>query len=456
MCLRLKDNYVLRGWKGLPYGITDTRTGRILLLDALTFQAANFCDGQTELNSPLLLPAHRTAIEKLTKEGLVEECGRGAGLAWYQKYRKTEAHFADSVHWSITGKCNLRCRHCYMSAPQAKYGELTTQQCLDIIDQLADANVGKVSLTGGEPLVREDFWQLVDALIEKRIVISQLYTNGVLITDDLLEQLKARDIECGIYLSFDCCGCHDWMRGVPGAEQAAIDAAKRARRHGFSVGMETALHKDNLDMLMQTYEFLKSLDITSWKISPTVSVGNWEREQGQYDMPIDELYDAYLELIKRYDSDSAPFAMMLGGFFYCGKGSSDYRIPFIRFDGSENALRQTVCRSCRIHPYIMADGGLLPCIPMTGTYIEKEMPNLCATTFTEAMRDSRYFDIIDMRLKDLFRENAECSDCEHKLRCGMGCRAHAIDCTGSFYGIDPACCYFFKNGYEERIRNLLE
>jgi radical SAM protein with 4Fe4S-binding SPASM domain len=456
MYLLLKDRYVLRGWKGLPYGITDTVTGYTNLLDALSFQAASFCDGQTDLSSPLLLPAHHAAIEKLVKEGIVEACAPGQGLADHQKYRKTEAHFADSVHWSITGRCNLRCRHCYMSAPQAKYGELTTEQCLEIIDQLAAANVGKVSMTGGEPLVREDFWQLVDALQEKRIAISEIYTNGVLVTDEFLEQLKSKKIACGINLSFDCCGRHDWMRGVRGAEQAAVDAIKLARRHGFSVGIETALHKDNLNVLMQTYEFLKSLDITSWKISPTISTGNWEQEQGKFDIPINELFDAYMELIRKYHTDGAPFAMMLSGFFYCGKGSGDYSMPFIKFDGSEKALRQTVCRSCRIHPYLMADGKLLPCIPMTDTYIEKDMPSLLETTFTEAMRESRYFDLIDMRLENLFRENTECSDCEHKLRCGMGCRAQAINCSGSYYGVDPACCYFFKNGYEERIRGLLK
>jgi radical SAM protein with 4Fe4S-binding SPASM domain len=456
MYLRLKDNYVLRGWKGLPYGITDTRTGQTLLLDALTFQAVSFCDGQTDLSSPLLLPSHHEAISKLMKEGIVEECSQSHLLDSYQKYRKTESRFADSIHWSITGKCNLRCRHCYMSAPQAKYGELTTAQCLEIIHQISDANIGKVSLTGGEPLVREDFWQLVDALIEKRIAIYQIFTNGVLVTDEFLDQLKAREIQCAIYLSFDCCDCHDWIRGVPGAENAAIEAIKRARSRGFSVGIETALHKDNLAKLTETYELLKSLDITSWKISPIVGVGNWEQLQGQYDIPIKDLYDAYLPLIKKHAADNAPFAMMLSGFYYCGKGSNQYIIPFIKYDGSEKSLRKTVCRSCRINPYIMADGRLLPCIPMTDTYIEKKMPNLLTTTIAEAMTSSYYFDIIDTRLEDLFRENNECTDCEHKLRCGMGCRAHAINCSGSFYGIDSASCYFFKNGYEEKIKEIFD
>lgn len=454
MYLRLKDHYVLRGWMGLPYGIIDTRSGQTMLLDGVTFQAASFCDGQTDLNSPILLPAHKEVIEKLTKEGIVEECARMQGLAEYQKYRKTEGHFAASAHWSITGKCNLRCRHCFLSAPQAKYGELTTEQCLDIIDKIADANIGRVSLTGGEPLVREDFWQLVDALRDKRIAIHQIYTNGLLVTDAFFEQLKARDIKCEIFLSFDCCDCHDWLRGTEGAEQAAIEAIKLARHHGFEVGIETALHKGNLDQLLPTYDLLKKLGISTWKISPAMSVGNWEQEQGRYDIPVQDLYDMYLQMIKKHRADHAPFAMMLGGFYFCGKGSGEYIIPMVKFDGSEKALRQTVCRSCRVNLYIMADGKLLPCIPMTGTFIEKDMPSLLNMSIAEAMNDSRYFSLIDMRLEELFYKNNECKDCKHRLRCGMGCRAEAINSSGNYYGVDSLNCYFFKNGYEEKIKEI--
>lgn len=170
MYRRLKGHFALRGWQGIPYGLINAKTGQTALLDGVTFQAASFCDGRTNLNSPLVLPAHRQAVDKLVQAGIVSECAADETLADWQKYRKSAGRFAASAHWSITGRCNLRCRHCYMSAPQAKYGELSTAQCLRIIDQIADANIGRVSLTGGEPLVRDDFWQLVDALLERRIV----------------------------------------------------------------------------------------------------------------------------------------------------------------------------------------------------------------------------------------------------------------------------------------------
>lgn len=455
MYRRLKNHFALRGWRGIPYGLTDVKTGQTSFLDETAFQAASFCDGCVNLASPLVLPWHKDAVGRLENLGIVEECAAGEGIEPWQKYRLSASRFAASVHWSITGRCNLRCRHCYMSAPQAKYGELTTAQCLGIIDQMVEANIGRVSLTGGEPLVREDFWQLVETLQERLIAITQIYTNGLLVTDELLDKLKDRGISCDFSLSFDGCGCHDWMRGVTGAEQAAIAAMERLRRHGYSVSVETALYRDNLLRLHETYQLLKSLDVGHWKMSPAMSVGNWEQEQGRYDIPVAELYAAYLELIRRHDADNAPLGLILGGFYYRGRASKQYSIPMVRFDGDEGTLRQVACRSCRINLHIMADGKLLPCIPMTGTPIEGEMPSLLNTTISQALNDSRYFAVIDTRIGALLQNNSECAACEHKLRCGMGCRAGALNSSGNFYGKDPCSCYFFNHGYEEKIRAVV-
>lgn len=449
---KLKSQYALRGWHGLPYGIMDTKTGQTCFIDAVTFQAVSFCDGKMNLESPLVLPAHRESIRKLEDGGVVEECSPDAELEEWQKYRRSVGRYAASAHWSITGRCNLRCRHCYMSAPQAKYGELTTEECLRIVEQIAAAGIGQVSLTGGEPLVRADFWQLVDALLERRIVIRQIYTNGLLVTEALLEGLKSRGIHCSFSLSFDGCGCHDWMRGLSGAEEAVIAAIRLLRFHGFDVGVETALHTDNLPRMKETFELLKSLGVSHWKTSPAMNVGNWQQEQGEYDLPIDVLYAAYMDLIALHQADGAPLDMMLGGFYFGRRGSKDVMIPLVKFDGTDTALRQVLCRSCRVNLHIMADGKLLPCIPMTGSAVEAEMPNLLKTTIAEALVGSRFFDVIDMKLSDVLANNPECADCEHRLRCGGGCHACGMAFGGSLFSADPYSCYFFKNGYEQKVK----
>lgn len=451
MYRRLKNNFALRGWQRLPYGIMDTKSGKTAFLDTITFQAASFCDGKMCLDSPLILPLHREALDKLQASGITEDCPPGSSLEFWQKYRLSAGRYAASAHWSITGRCNLRCRHCYMSAPQAKYGELTTAECLRIIDQITEAGIGSVSLTGGEPLIRKDFWQLVDALLEQHIAINRIYTNGLLVTDEFLQQLKNRGISCSFSISFDGCGCHDWMRGIPGTEMAVVNAIRRIRLFGFKVGIETALYSTNLPRMEETYKLLKSLDVYRWKMSPAMNSGNWKQENGNYDILVDELFATYLDLIRIHQSDGAPLDMILGGFYYGKNNCHDYFIPYIKFDGSEKVLRQVVCQGCRVNLHIMADGRLLPCMPMTGSPVEAEMPSLLNSTICEELCSSRFFDTIDTHVDAVFRNNLECAACEYRLRCGGGCRACAMNFSNDFYSVDPYSCYFFKNGYEYKV-----
>lgn len=456
MFYKLKERFILRGWERLPYAVQDRRTGITVFLDEPSFQTASFCNGLVDVDSPFILQKHRDAIHKMEKAGMIEKCAYGDQLEDYQRYRKMPCRFIRRAHWSITGKCNLRCRHCYMSAPQAKYGELSHEQCMNIVQQLSDAGIAQVSLTGGEPLVRSDFLDIVDALLEHNIVITQIYTNGLLVNEKLLDELDIRGIKPEFSLSFDGVGCHDWMRGLEGAEQAALDAIKLLKSRGFHVAIETALYTGNIGTLADTLKVFMEIGVDIWKTSPATDVGNWANEQGKYTLSVQELYRAYLDFIPQYKAAGAPLQLMLGGFFLCEKGSDKYKIPCKKFDGRVQSLRYSVCQSARNTMYISADGKLLPCIPLTGTDIQDEMPDILETNLIEALSDSNYLKLINMRLEDLLKENEECNQCEHILYCGGGCRASALVCSGLYTGIDSHTCYFFKHGYEQKIRAIYE
>ncbi|WP_190275794.1 radical SAM/SPASM domain-containing protein [Thiorhodovibrio frisius] len=456
MYVLLSSRYALRGWHGLPFGLHDRKSGRNLLLDAESFHALSLCDGSTPILFPLVPAPLIDRVKSHIREGLAQICEPGTALPDDQAYRKTESRFTDLVQWSITGKYNLPCRHCYMDAPKAKYGELSTRQCLEIVDQFHAANVGRVALTGGEPLVRRDFWQIVDALIEKGIVLSQLYTNGVLLTDQTLAEFERRALRPTMVMSFDGIGSHDWVRGVAGAEDKAVEAISRAVQAGFPVSIETALYKGNLRRLKATYALLKELGIISWKVSRMMSTGAWARKGDQMDAPRQALFDAYLELGAHHHRDGAPFELALGGLYYGPKGSSLWMSPFNKFSGQADAAKQTACQSCRLHPYIMADGRLLPCIPMTGSQVEQDMPRLTETTLSRGLRGSAYFDRIDTRLDQVFVNNRGCRSCAHRFKCGGGCRAAAMTAGTDYFGADPDACFFFRNGYDEKLARKLK
>jgi len=180
MYYKLHENLGLRGWNGAPFAVHHFPSGETEFVSETFFRSLCFCDGQFDCDSGLLLPAYRQLIRLAVNNGAVIPCQKGDKLSKKQKYTLYPSKYMSIAHWSITGKCNMRCRHCYLSAPQAKYGEISPETALRIVDQLAEAGIAKVNLTGGEPFVRGDFWDIVDTLRAKDIVIEQIYTNGLL------------------------------------------------------------------------------------------------------------------------------------------------------------------------------------------------------------------------------------------------------------------------------------
>ena len=75
------------------------------------------------------------------------------------------------------------------------------------------------------------------------------------------------------------------------------------------------------------------------------------------------------------------------------------------------------------------------------------------TTIAESLVGSRFFDVIDTKLEAVLANNPECAACEHRLRCGGGCHACGMAFGENLYSADPYSCFFFKNGYEQKVRD---
>lgn len=457
MYYKLHENFGLRGWEGAPYALRHFPSGMTEFLNETQFQALSFCDGGFDCDSILLSPAHKKVIEGAANNSVITPCEKGPGLSQRQKYRLFPCQFIAIAHWSITGKCNMRCRHCFLSAPQAKYGEISTAAVLDIVKQLADAGIARVNLTGGEPLVRNDLWEIIDALRASDIVINQIYTNGMLVNESLLEGLEKRNIKPSFSLSFDGVGWHDWLRGIDGAEEMAVKAIKLLRSRGYDVGVESAFHRNSVGTMADTMGLLAELGVRSWKTNPTSGSGNWLKESRELDLTAEELYDAYLTLIDEYLEAGSPVDIQLGGFFMCKKGSHEYCCPAKKsYKDAEKRLKEPLCMSARNMMYISADARLLPCIPLSGLPIQDKFPSLEDMTIVEAMRDSLYLERISAPVSQLFDHQAECANCEHRFYCNGGCRAAALMENGGtdYFGVDSWTCLFFKGGYEEKIAGV--
>ena len=459
MFYKLHENICLRGWEGAPYAARHIPSGTTEFISEDFFRALSFCDGGFDCDSALLPPLYRQLIGLAVKKGAVVSCEKGDGLTEKQKYKLYPCKFMDTAHWSITGKCNMRCRHCYMSAPQAKYGEISSGMAMAIVGQLAEAGISKVNLTGGEPFVRSDFWEIADALREKDIIVRQIYTNGLLVNEKLLEEFETWEMKPEFSLSFDGIGWHDWLRGHEGAEEDAKRAIRLLRSKGFPVSVESAFHRDSIGTIGDTMRLLAELGVKAWKTNPASGSGNWLNESRSLDLTVDELYDAYMDLIVEYFKAGSPLSIQLGGFFMCQKGSKNYQFPGKKpYTDEDKRLREPLCGAARCMMYISADAKLLPCMPLAGLPIQDEYPSLYEMRITEAMKESVYLNRISAPISELFERNERCAFCEHRLACNGGCRAAALmgNDGADYYGADSWTCRFFVGGYEEKIKEKVD
>ncbi|MBR3225446.1 MAG: radical SAM protein [Atopobiaceae bacterium] len=455
--IRIKPDYALRGWQGLPYALVRRDGGPPAFLTPDVFRTVRFCNGRFPADSPVFLGKRAEHVEELDRLGFLEYLDEPRNLLPEQRYRYHDNRYLRMVHWSLTGRCNYRCRHCYMSAPHGVLPQPTTEQCFAIADQIADCGVAHVSLTGGEPLVRSDFLAIVDRILEHGMHVDVIMTNGSLVDDELLDGLEARGCRPEFNMSFDGPRrWHDWLRGVDGAYDSVRRALALCHERGFVTGAELVLHRGNLHTLRESVRELGELGVASLKVNRLSCVGEGEA-LSDYAITAKEEYDAYVDYIPQYIEDGMPVPyLMLSGLFSASDG--EFSVGSERHPEGEDSGKKVICAAARTTMYLGPDGRILPCIPMSQLEAASEVfPRIGEMTIAEALADSTYLSFITKTLGDYLRHNPECAGCAYRNRCGGGCRGQAVLENGAsdLLGVDPDACLIFKGGYYERVKAML-
>ena len=162
------------------------------------------------------------------------------------------------VVWNSTRTCNLKCRHCYMDSDSRRYSdELTTDEAKKFIDDLAEFKVPVLLFSGGEPLMRQDFFELAEYAAKKN-VRPTLSTNGTLITREVAEKIK--NIGVG-YVGISLDGLkavNDKFRGVEGAFQKAMAGIENCVAVGQRVGLRFTINRHNFEELDNIFDFIEA------------------------------------------------------------------------------------------------------------------------------------------------------------------------------------------------------
>jgi radical SAM protein with 4Fe4S-binding SPASM domain len=173
-----------------------------------------------------------------------------------------------SVQLDLTYRCNERCIHCYLDHDD--HGEMTTAEIKDLLDQMADAGVFYLTISGGEILMRRDFFEILEHARERTFCI-KLKTNGVLIREKeakRLRELGVETVQISIYSHRP--EVHDAITKMPGSFRQSIDAVRFLRKQGLTVTMANVLMTQNTSDYMSVKALATELD-AKFTIDPTIT-----------------------------------------------------------------------------------------------------------------------------------------------------------------------------------------
>jgi radical SAM protein with 4Fe4S-binding SPASM domain len=322
------------------------------------------------------------------------------------------------ISWNLTRKCNLRCPHCYMEAGRKAENELTTEECLGLIDETKTLGTEMLILTGGEPLLRKDIYDIALYASSQGIWVV-MGTNGVLVTDRVVEKM----IECGVKgvaISIDSLepAKHNRFRGGPDAWEHSVRALDVCRANGLQVLVQTTVMEMNYAEIPQMLAFAREKGAWSFNLYFLVQTG---RGQQMNDLS-SERTEAMLSNLVDWQDEYRPMLVR-------SKCAPQFKqIAYERgLAGLESGGCMAGTQYCRITP----QGDVTPC-----PYMTVVAGNVRDQSLGEIWRTASVL----QELRDPKRLKGRCGRCEFNELCG-GCRCRAYAAFGDYLQEDPACRY---------------
>ena len=452
MYYKLSDDIALRSWKLVPFAYYHYGNRNAIGLTKDQWEILIQCNGITKIEPSLLL-------EDLLIKGLCIPCDYGDKLADWQIVRECDSRYFPALNWTITGKCNLNCRHCFMAADNAPLmTEFTWTQCLNLLDEIERTGIQTISLTGGEPMIHPNFMDVVRECCKRRITIDEIITNGTFITEEILDEFILLNCYPLFKVSFDGLNHHDWMRYTKGIEEKTLDVVKLLHEKGFRVRIQMNLHKGNLDTALQTLIMFDQMGIEELRLIRTTEAPRWIQNGGDLCLDLEDYYKISLKIAKDYIYTSPQMSLDIWQFLQFSPAFKSYHLRPV--EGGEHRYRDSlpVCSGNRGMVSIIANGDIVPCNQMSGRLQQDgiNMGNVHVTPLSQLLSEGIYLDNVTYTVGKLRENNPICQACDYWKLCMGGCRACAYALTDNMMGYDPGKCLYFKKGYMEKTIQMFD
>lgn len=331
------------------------------------------------------------------------------------RYILNHPNYPYSVGLAVTNKCNLRCRHCNMSSGKANENELSLNECKKLIDEFSKENIGKLMFLGGEPLVRNDFFDIANYAISKGIQTG-FTTNGTLITDEMIinEFYKFNVIRVSLDSPENI--IHEYIRNKEGIFDITLNNIKKMINYGINVAVVTCVSHLNYDKLDEFAELLHNIGVRKWNLPIFSPFGRGKEiiEVALKPLEIKEFLLKLSKISKKYTDISIgldiPYSILLPEY-------------------SEKRKETAACPAGITEIMIFSNGDISPCCQIT---------KMSGNVRTHSIKDIWNNDEIFQNFRNRHKLKGKCATCEYIISCG-GCRANAFIRDDDYLGEDKVC-----------------
>lgn len=355
------------------------------------------------------------------------------------RYHQRPQAMGPVVVWNSTRVCNLKCKHCYASAvTRPDPDELTTAEARRLIDDLAEARVPVLLFSGGEPLLRPDFYELA-AYARERGLRPVISTNGTLITREVAWRLKKLGVG---YVGVSIDGIretNDRIRGYDGAFEAALEGIRHCVAIGQRVGLRFTITRYNYREIETIFDLIEREQVNRVCFYHLVYAGRGSRLREQ-DLTPQEKRDV-LDLIYRRTAD------------LCARGLEK---EILTVDNHADAVyiylklrKEDPARAATVWEWLRKSGGnrsgiAIGAVDWYGNVhpdqftMNHTLGNVRERKFGEIWHDTTHPIVAGLKnRKPLLR--GRCARCRWLAICNGNFRPRAEAVTGDFWASDPAC-----------------
>ncbi len=334
-----------------------------------------------------------------------------------------------SAHWDMTYSCNENCIHCYnrcLDTNQNNSKELTTKEALALIDDMYEAGVFFLTLSGGEAALRQDYFEILGYARSKGLCV-QLLTNGLIWDANFSKKVAAywpNEVGISIYSADPV--RHDEVTRVPGSFEASIAALKSLKEAGIQVELRSVQMKKTLKGYENTKKLAVELGIKSVITVSIIPALNGSLE------PVEQSAGVFNEMVVLAATEGTPLSVS-----YMKNAFDD--------SGKPKNIEQSLCSAGKYSLYFDPAGNINPCLSLPIVVGNVKQLNL-KKFWLDSLDDSEALKQIDLKyIHNIKLKDVEpCGTEDYCKYCIDVCPGNSFLENGSFFTAPKVSCFQAK------------